>query len=282
MGKQKPRPASRQPTGAPGASARGQHQVRRQRAASAATVEVRRLNAELEQRVRSRTAQLEAINRELEAFSYSVSHDLRAPLRAVNGFGTALLEDYADRLDAPGRDLLERLLAAGERMTQLIDALLELSRLSRREMTRESVDLSALARAIVADLRASHPWRGVTFDVEDGLLAQGDSRLLRLALENLLANAWKFTSRHTQALIELKCRPGEDSLVYFVRDDGAGFNMNMADKLFGAFQRLHRADEFEGTGIGLATVQRVIHRHGGRVWAEGEVEKGATFYFTLP
>jgi light-regulated signal transduction histidine kinase (bacteriophytochrome) len=255
---------------------------------------IRRLNADLEQRVQQRTAELEVINHELEAFNYSVSHDLRAPLRAISGFSQALREDYGEQLDAGAHALLDRVVAAAHRMSQLIDALLELSRLSRRDMTREVVDLSALAHAIAQELREHQPERQVTFAIDNGLTAEGDPRLLRLVLENLLGNAWKFTSKHPSAHIELtsvqrsaestpaRPHPRIPARTYCVRDDGAGFNPHMADKLFGAFQRLHPADEFDGTGIGLATVQRIIHRHGGRVWAEGEVERGAAFYFTLP
>jgi light-regulated signal transduction histidine kinase (bacteriophytochrome) len=243
---------------------------------------IRKLNAELERRVQERTAQLEVINHELEAFNYSVSHDLRAPLRAISGFSEALREDYGSRLDAGGHELLDRVVAAARRMSQLIDALLELSRLSRRDMSRERVDLTAVARTIDSELREHQPSRKVSFEVADNLVVEGDPRLLRLALENLLSNAWKFTSKHDSARIELTRHPTEHGGAFCLRDDGAGFNPRMADKLFGAFQRLHAADEFEGTGIGLATVQRIIHRHGGRVWAEGEVDRGAAFYFTLP
>jgi len=239
------------------------------------------LNADLERRVIERTARLEALNRELEAFSYSVSHDLRAPLRSIDGFSQSLLEDYAGRLDDTGRDYLCRVRAASQRMAQLIDDLLNLSRITRAEIYREEVDLSALARSIVAELQKSQPERPVEFTIAPGLAAEGDARLLRIALENLLNNAWKFTSKHPAARIEFGAMEQEGQTVYFIRDDGAGFDMAYADKLFGAFQRLHTASEFPGTGIGLATVQRIIHRHGGCVWARGEVERGATFYFTL-
>jgi len=243
--------------------------------------EIWRLNADLERRVIERTARLEALNRELEAFSYSVSHDLRAPLRSIDGFSQSLLEDYAGRLDDTGRDYLCRVRAASQRMAQLIDDLLNLSRITRAEIYREEVDLSALARSIVAELQKSQPERPVEFTIAPGLAAEGDARLLRIALENLLNNAWKFTSKHPAARIEFGAMEQEGQTVYFIRDDGAGFDMAYADKLFGAFQRLHTASEFPGTGIGLATVQRIIHRHGGCVWARGEVERGATFYFTL-
>lgn len=243
--------------------------------------EIRKLNEQLEQRVQRRTAQLNAFNRELEAFSYSVSHDLRAPLRSIDGFSKILLEDYADELDEEGNDYLKRVRAASQRMGQLIDDLLDLSRMTRSEMRRESVDLSDLAKSFAEELKRSQPERRVEFLIEGGLLVEGDKSLLRVVLENLLRNAWKFTGKQTHARIEFGASEQEDKRAYFVRDNGAGFDMAYADKLFGAFQRLHGGSEFEGTGIGLATVQRIIHRHGGRVWAEGRVGYGATFYFTL-
>ncbi|HWP34685.1 MAG TPA: ATP-binding protein, partial [Thermodesulfobacteriota bacterium] len=241
----------------------------------------RALSAELERRVAARTAQLELANRELEAFSYSVSHDLRAPLRSIDGFSQALLEDYEERLDADGREHLRRVRAASQRMAQLIDDLLGLARVARSELRREAVDLSALARDIVAELRGREPERPVVVEIADGLVTRGDPRLLRLALENLLGNAWKFTRGRTPARIAVGVEQGEGEPAYFVRDNGAGFDMAYAGKLFGPFQRLHAAAEFEGNGIGLATVQRIVHRHGGRVWATGAVGQGATFYFTL-
>ncbi len=243
--------------------------------------EIRRLNAELEQRVRERTAQLEAVNKELESFSYSVSHDLRAPLRSIDGFSQALLEDYTDRLDEQGKDHLKRVRNAAQRMSQLIDDLLILSHMTRSEMKRETVDLSALANTIATELQKAQPERQVEFVIAEGIAVNGDAALLRAVLENLLGNAWKFTSKHPTARIEFGVAQHEGEPVYFIRDDGAGFEMKYADKLFQAFQRLHSPSEFPGTGIGLATVNRIINRHGGRIWAEGEVEKGAVFYFTL-
>jgi light-regulated signal transduction histidine kinase (bacteriophytochrome) len=217
----------------------------------------------------------------LEAFSYSVSHDLRAPLRAIDGFSQILLEDYEDELDEEGRLYLKRTKAASQRMGELIDDLLDLSRMTRGKMRRESVDLSALARAIAEEFRRAQPEHEVEVVVEEGLVANGDGSLLRVVLENLLGNAWKFKRNQPHPRVEFGLLEHEDTPTYYVRDNGVGFDMAYAGKLFGAFQRLHSAGEFEGTGIGLATVQRIIHRHGGRVWAEGEVGKGATFFFTL-
>ena len=226
--------------------------------------------------------ELEGANRELEAFSYSVSHDLRAPLRSIEGFSQILLEDYADKLDEEGQDYLGRVRAASRHMATLIDDLLDLSRVTRGPLRRELVDLGAVATSIVEELRRTQPDREVEFVTEEGVVVSADANLVAVALENLIGNAWKFTSRKPRARIEFGSivRQGE-GLTYFVRDDGAGFDEAYAGKLFGAFQRLHAPEEFEGTGIGLATVQRIIHRHGGRVWAEGEVGGGATFYFTL-
>lgn len=236
-----------------------------------------------------RTAQLKAANDELEAFAYSVSHDLRAPLRSIDGFSQALLDDYGARLDGEGQEFLRRVRAASQRMGQLIDDLLSLSRITRGEMMQRPVDLSAMAGEVAQDLQASDPRRQVEVVVQAGVVAEGDPRLLRVVLENLLGNAWKFTGRCDRPRIEFGCQsPGGErhpdatsGAVFFVRDNGAGFDPAYADKLFGVFQRLHRADEYPGTGIGLATVQRIVHRHGGRVWARGEVGKGASFFFTL-
>lgn len=243
--------------------------------------EIRRLNEELERRVIERTAELEAANKELAAFAYSVSHDLRAPLRAIDGFGQALLEDCADGLDELGHSYLDRIRANTQRMGDLIDGLLGLSRITRVAMRREPVDLSAAVQEIVADLQRRDARREVEFIVESGHVVRGDARLLQAALENLLDNAWKFTGDRPVARIEFRAVEENGELNYFVRDNGVGFDMAYADKLFGAFQRLHAVEDFSGTGIGLATVQRIIRRHGGRVWAEAAPGEGATFYFTL-
>ena len=236
---------------------------------------------ELEERVIERTTQLEAANKELESFSYSVSHDLRAPLRSIDGFSQALLEDCGDKLDPQGRSDLQRVRAATQHMAQLIDDMLDLSRVSRGEIRRETVDLTSMVKNIAQELRTAEPDRKVDVAIADGIRAQGDARLLRVLVENLLRNAWKFTGKHPTAKIEFGIGQNDGKPVYFVRDDGAGFDMAYAGKLFGAFQRLHAMTEFNGTGVGLATVQRIVHRHGGEVWAEGKVDQGATFYFTL-
>jgi signal transduction histidine kinase len=239
--------------------------------------EIKALNAKLQHR----NGQLEAANKELEAFSYSVSHDLRAPLRGINGFSQMLLQDYADRVDDQGKDYLRRIGAASKRMGQLIDGLLNFSRLSRAQLRHEPINLSALARSIGMELHEREPHRQVDLHVADGLVAEGDPDLVRSVFDNLLGNAWKFTSKRPHAVVEFGYNHDNGPSAFFVRDNGVGFDMTDATKLFGAFQRLHAPDEFPGTGVGLATVQRVIYRHGGRVWAEAEVNKGATFYFTL-
>lgn len=236
---------------------------------------------ELERRVEERTAQLNLANKELESFSYSVSHDLRAPLRTIDGFSLALEEDYGPQLDSAARTHIHRVRAATQRMGVLIDDLLNLSRLSRLEMSHERVDLSAMACAVAADLKLTDETRRVDWVLQEGVQAYGDVRLLRVVMDNLLGNAWKYSSRHATARIEFGARENSEGQVYFVKDDGAGFDPAYYEKLFGAFQRLHAITDFPGTGVGLATVQRVIRRHGGTVWAESAVEKGATFYFTV-
>jgi PAS domain S-box-containing protein len=243
--------------------------------------EVRQLNAELEERVAARTAQLSAVNRELEAFSYSVSHDLRAPLRALDGFSQILTEDYADRLDNEGLKYLQRIRAGSQRMGELIDAMLQLSRLTRVDMQIERISLSQLAQSIKTDLQEQNPERAVDFRIENDLVVNGDERLLRVALTNLLNNAWKFTGGKINPCIEFGRNQQEEREIYYVRDNGVGFDMIYSNKLFGAFQRLHGLDEFEGTGIGLATVERIVHRHRGEIWADAAVDQGATFYFTI-
>jgi light-regulated signal transduction histidine kinase (bacteriophytochrome) len=236
----------------------------------------------LEELVSERTAQLETANKELDAFSYSASHDLRAPLQTIDGFSRALQEDYGDSLDAGARDYLQRIRAATKHMGQLTDALLQFSRLARSGMVLENVDLGAMVRAAADQLHAQDPAREVVFDIAADTTAYADRRLLGAVLENLLGNAWKFTSRHPRASIEFGVAEREAERVYYVRDDGAGFDMDRAQKLFTPFQRLHTTSDFPGNGVGLALVKRIIQRHGGRIWAEAAPEKGATFYFTLP
>lgn len=244
--------------------------------------EIHILNADLEQRVAARTVQLEAANRELESFCYAVSHDLRAPLRHIDGFSHALIEDCGALLPAEGRDDLERVRRATARMAQLIDDLLELSRMSRGEMCLAAVDLSGMVREILGELATGDPTRSVETVIAEGVEAIADPRLIRVVMDNLLGNAWKYTGHHQSARIEFGTEKRDGVTVYYVRDDGAGFDMAYAEKLFGPFQRLHSIDEFEGTGVGLATVQRIVHRHGGSVWGEGALGAGATFSFTLP
>ena len=264
--------------------------------------ELQELNSFLEKRVAERTLELKdtnfqlqaeivkhkrtedklaVTNKELEAFCYSVSHDLRAPLRGIDGFGKILETEYAKKLDEQGMSHLKRIRAASQRMGQLITDLLSLSRITRKEMKQEKVDLSTMVHKIASALQKRQPERQVEFAIAEGLFVRGDINLLKIAMDNLMDNAWKFTEKHSQTRIEFGISLHNGEHVYFVRDDGAGFDMTYVGKLFGAFQRLHSLSEFEGTGIGLATVQRIIHRHGGRIWAEGAVEQGATFYFTL-
>lgn len=241
---------------------------------------VEKAQARLEQKVKERTAELQAVNEELEAFSYSVSHDLRSPLRSIDGFCQALLEDAEDDLDETGRGHLQRVRAASQRMAQLIDDLLELSRVTRSEMRRQPVDLTVLAQEIATDLTHDQERREEVV-VARNMKVSGDHRLLRVALENLIGNALKFTGHRSEPLIEIGAEDHGTPTVFYVRDNGAGFDMSYAEHLFTPFQRLHTDSEFEGSGIGLATVQRIIHRHGGRVWAEAEVDRGATIRFTL-
>jgi PAS domain S-box-containing protein len=257
--------------------------------------EIRKLNIELEQRVlertvalsssesslRERTIQLEAANKELEAFAYSVSHDLRAPLRAIKGFSQILIKDFATALDGEAVDFLQRISTAASQMSELIESLLFLSRLTRGELNRKEVNLTLLARDILEKMRLQEPERPVTCIIADGLIANADDRLVRTALENLLGNAWKYTSKSEHPIIEMGSLIQDEQVIYFVRDNGVGFDMTHAGKLFGAFQRLHTEAEFPGHGIGLATIQRIIHRHGGVIWAEAEPGKGAIFFFSF-
>ncbi len=244
--------------------------------------EVRELNVRLEERVRARTAELEEANAELEAFSYSVSHDLRAPLRKIEGFSNLLLEDHALQLDPEVEEYLKRIGASSRQMGQIIDDMLLLSRVTHDELEYEPVDLSRLAREIVEDLRSAPPGeRNVEVGIQDRVVVQGDPRLLRFALKNLLENAWKFTSKKEKASITFGMMQQQGNPVYYVKDNGAGFDMKYVNEMFDPFRRLHPTRDYPGTGIGLAIVQRVIRRHGGRVWTESEPGKGASFYFTL-
>lgn len=243
--------------------------------------ELRALTGQLEQRVQERTAELEAANRELQAFSYSVAHDLSTPLRALHGFSEVLVEDYGSRLEAEGLDHLQRIQHASKRMAQLIDDLLRLSKVSRDELQRSTVDLTALVQSAVADVRATEPERSVQVNVDAGLSTVADPALLRIALTHLVANAFKFTRQRPTAQIEFRRTEHDGETVYSIRDNGVGFDMAFADKLFKPFQRLHNIPEFEGTGIGLSIAARIVERHGGRIWAQSELDRGATFFFTL-
>ncbi len=234
-----------------------------------------------EETLRRARDELAAANQELEAFAYSVSHDLRAPLRSMDGFSQAVLDDYGGKLDKDGRNFLERIRSASQRMAQLIEDILKLSRVTRAQLEREKVDLSTIAESIAAELQESDPERQVTLAIAQDIVADGDRTLLRVVLENLIINAWKFTAGNSGAAIEFGVTETDDGPAHFVRDNGVGFDMAYADNLFKPFHRLHSTREFEGTGIGLATVERIVRRHGGRVWAEGAVEQGATVYFTL-
>jgi signal transduction histidine kinase len=246
------------------------------------TARIRSRNRELEKHILERTVQLETANKELESFSYSVSHDLRSPLRSIDGFSNALLEDYSKKLDEKGKDYLQRVRAASQHMEQLIDDLLNLSRVMRTEMQRSSVDLSILAQTITNDLVRTQPDRKVRFIIAPGMVVHADRNLMKIVLDNLFDNAWKFSSKHPTATIEFGTTTTQGQTAYFVRDDGDGFEMAYAGKLFTAFQRMHTVSEFKGTGIGLTTVQRIINRHGGKVWAEAKKDNGATIYFTIP
>lgn len=243
--------------------------------------ELQAVNAALEERVAQRTRELEVSNQELQAFSYSVSHDLRAPLRTIDGFSLALEEDFAEILNDEGRDYIRRVRNGVQRMGTLIDALLQLSRVTRSEVQRETVNLSQMAALIFEELQANEPERTVTFTAEENVMAEADPRLMRVAFENLLGNALKFTSKTPGAEIRFGAIPRGEQTVYSIRDNGAGFDMQYVDRLFTAFQRLHGDRDFKGSGIGLATVSRIIRRHSGEIWAEGETGKGATFFFTL-
>ena len=236
----------------------------------------------LEELVTDRTAQLNASNKELETFCYSVSHDLRSPLRSISGFCQMLKEDYTDSLDSTALDYLARMHNSVHRMDRLIDDLLTLSRVSRCELKQETVNLSSIAKEIAELMKNNYPGRTVDYDVEEKLSVCGDAGLLRVVLENFLDNAWKFTAHTHTPKVAFGSLKEDDKIVFYVRDNGAGFSMNYVNKLFSAFERLHEANEFPGTGIGLASVQRIIQRHGGEVWAEGKTNKGATFYFTIP
>lgn len=244
--------------------------------------EARRANAELEQRVAERTAELEAVNRELESFNYSVSHDLRNPLTSIDGFGRILLEDYGPRLDDKGRGYMERILMAGKRMNRLIESMLSLARLGREEIRREPVDLSDMVSKVFEEFRFRYPERNVVATIAEGVMVNGDRRLMRVVVENLMGNAWKYTGGKESASIEFGTCELRGEKVHYIRDNGAGFDMARAHRLFTPFERLHSTNEFEGNGIGLATVRRIIERHGGRIWAEAKTGEGATFYFILP
>ena len=247
-----------------------------------AEAEIRTLNEELEHRVRDRTAELQSANKELESFSYSVSHDLRAPLRAIDAFSHDLLVDHSAQMAPEGRELLELIVSSGHRMTQIIDDLLRLSRLGRQRLSKQQVNVLQLVRVVLYELRSQQEGRNVEVKLDELPGCAADPALLKHVLMNLLSNAFKFTRPKPNAVVEIGASRQNGGIVYFVRDNGAGFDMAFASNLFGPFQRLHSQNDFEGTGVGLSIVQRIIERHGGRIWAEAEVNKGATFYFTLP
>jgi light-regulated signal transduction histidine kinase (bacteriophytochrome) len=240
------------------------------------------LNTRLERRVEERTARLQQLNQELESFSYSVSHDLSAPLRIISGFSRALMEDYPDKLNGEAAEHLLTICSAAQRMKQIIDDLLMLARVTRREITRERVDLSGMAAQVAGALQSAEPGRKAEVTIAPGLWAEADAGLLRIVLDNLLANAWKYSANREITHIEVSGGMTERGMAFYVKDNGAGFDMKYTGKLFGAFQRLHSQKDFPGTGIGLATVHRIITRHGGQIWAVSEPERGAAFYFTLP
>jgi len=235
----------------------------------------------LNRQVDELTAKLETADVEFDSLMYSVSHDLRSPLNAIGGFSQLLLKEYSGELDRRGQDFIHRIRKSNERLCQLIDGILGLSRLARRQMCIEAVDLSALAQKVVPEIKWTGMERQVEFVIEEGIIANADAYMMQIVLDNLLRNAWKFTANHSSAKIEFGKVGSEGKATYFIRDDGAGFNMAYAKKLFGLFGRLHPETDFEGNGIGLVTVKRIIDNHGGHIWAEGEIEKGATFYFTL-
>lgn len=243
--------------------------------------ELQRANTELEQRVAKRTLELEAINKELEAFSYSVSHDLRAPLRSIDGFSNKILKDYSTQFDEQAKDYFNRIMNASRKMGSLIDDLLKLARLSRVEIKIENVNLSDIAVAIADELKEQSPERSIDLRIMKGMNVMADRNLMQIALQNLLGNAWKYSKNKPHAIIQFGSHMQDEQKVFFIKDNGVGFDMRYVDKLFGAFQRLHSVAEFEGTGIGLATVQRIIRRHHGNIWAESEIDIGTTFYFTI-
>lgn len=238
-------------------------------------------NEELEKKVQERTHALMEANKEIEAFSYSVSHDLRSPLRSMDGFSNALLKMYDDKLDDRGRNYLNRIRESAQKMGELIDGMLVLSRLGRKEIKRETIDISQLSEKILNNLKEEEPQRQLKISIKPSLVTHADLILAKVVLQNLLANAWKYTSKKEEALIEVGSKLEKDKEIFYIRDNGAGFDMQYSDKLFGAFQRLHNVDEFPGMGIGLATVKRILTRHGGDIWFEGVLNEGATFYFTF-